>query len=204
MQTSFQSKGETLSATLYANVTGGLHSTNCGVVLCPPHPLYGGTRNDTRLVRIAKKLAEHNITALCFDYGSYGKGIKEVHHTLDAIAFMRKQVTPVGLLGYSFGAVVASNAAAHSDIRGFVAMSTLRTVNGLTATFEADCAKLFIHGKRDAVAPFADFKHLYREAKGKKEKLVLDTDHFYMDNHPMTIDSVSEAIRKFFENELIT
>jgi len=197
MLISFISKGETLPATLYAS------SSVCGVVLCPPHPLYGGSRNDTRIVRIAKELTLHDISALCFDFGSYGKGVNEVQNTLDAVSFMRERVKFVGLLGYSFGAVVASNAAAHAEIQGFVAMSILRKVNGLTASLEFDSAKLFIHGKRDTVAPYADFERLYREVKGRKEKLVLDTDHFYLDNYPTTIDSASEVIRKFFEKVLI-
>jgi len=197
MQISFMSKGEILPATLYAS------SSACGVVLCPPHPLYGGSRNDTRIVRIAKELTLRGISSLCFDYGSYGKGVKEVQNTLDAVSFMRERVKSVGLLGYSFGAVVASKAAADADIKGFVAMSILRKVNGLKASLEFDSAKLFVHGKRDTVAPYEDFERLYREAKGRKEKLVLDTDHFYLDNYPTTIDSASETIRKFFEKMLV-
>lgn len=197
MKISFISKGETLPATLYAN------SSYFGVVLCPPHPLYGGKRNDTRIVRIAKGLASHSISALCFDYGSYGKGVKEIQNTLDAVSLMHKRVKFVGLLGYSFGAVVASNVAEHAEIEGFVAMSILKQVNGLKAKLDSDSPKLFVHGKRDTVAPYADFKRLYSEAKGRKKKLVLDTDHFYMDNYPVTIESASEVIRKFFEKVLI-
>ena len=123
-EASFKSKGEILPATFYDN-------SSVGVVLCPPHPLYGGSKNDTRIVRVARELASHNISALCIDYGSYGKGVKEVENILDAASWMRKRVRSLGLLGYSFGAVVASNAAARTEVKGFVAMSILRRVNGL-------------------------------------------------------------------------
>ena len=119
---SFESNGKTLSATLYGN-------SSVGVVLCPPHPLFGGSRRDIRIVRVARELALHNISALCMDYGSYGKGAKEVENVLDAISWMRKKVNSLGLLGYSFGAVVASNAVARTEIDGFVAMSILRKVD---------------------------------------------------------------------------
>lgn len=192
MQTSFRSNDETLFATLYG-------SSSVGVVLCPPHPLYGGRRNDTRVVKVAKELSLHDISALCMDYGRYGKGINEVKNVLDAISFMRKRVNSLGLLGYSFGAVVASNVAARSEIDGFVAMSILKKVNGLKANLDFSCPKLFVHGVHDTVAPYSEFERLYTEARGVKKKLVLDTDHFYMEDYPATINSVSEKIREFFE-----
>lgn len=192
----FESRGEILPATLYEARS---NTSSAGVVLCPPHPLYGGNRNDTRIVKVATELGTHNILALCIDYGSYGKGIKEVQNAVDAISFMRKRVSFLGLLGYSFGAVVASNAAARVKINGFVAMSILNRVNGLAATLDFDCPKLFVHGKHDSVAPYSDLESLFREARGRKQKLILDTEHFYMENYPTMIDLAAENIRRFFE-----
>lgn len=192
MEISFKSRGETLVATLN-------DSSSVGVVLCPPHPLYGGSRKDTRIVRVARELALHDISALCIDYGSYGKGVKEVPNVLDAISFMRKRVKSLGLLGYSFGAVAASNAAVRAEIDAFVAMSILKKVNDLAANLDFDCPKLFVHGRRDNVASYSEFEHLYTEARGRKEKLVLETDHFYMEDYPIIIDSASRSIRRFFQ-----
>lgn len=191
-EVTFRSKGESLLATFY-------DSSSVGVVLCPPHPLYGGNRNDTRIVKIARELVSHNISALCIDYGSYGKGVKEVENVLDAVSWMRKKVCSLGLLGYSFGAVVASNAAARAEVKGFVALSLLKKINGLEANLDFDCPKLFVHGKLDYVAPYPEFENLYAKARGRKEKFVLDTDHFYMENYPATISSASKKIREFFE-----
>lgn len=190
-QLSFTSGQETLQATMYAD-------SPVGVVLCPPHPLHGGSRADTRIVRVARELASHNISALCIDYGRYGKGVTEIQNVQDAISFMRERVDSLGLLGYSFGAVVASNAAVYAKIDGLVAISILKRVNSLEASLMADCPKLFVHGKRDKVALYTDFENLYAEARGTKEKLVLDTDHFYMDNYPTIINSVSKIIARFF------
>lgn len=192
MHVSFKSGDETLQAMLYGN-------SSVGVILCPPHPLYGGSRNDTRLVRVAKELFSNGISALCVDYGSYSKGVKEVQNILDSVSFMQKKVYSIGLLGYSFGAVVASNAAAQAEVSCFVSMSILRNVNGLKAVLDFDCPKLFVHGKRDIVTPYSDFEKLYNEAKERKEKLVLDTDHYYMDNYPKTIQLASRTICRFFE-----
>lgn len=188
----FKSKGESLPATLFG-------TSSVGVVLCPPHPLYGGGRTDLRIVRVAKELAGHSISALCIDYGRYGKGVREVQNTLDAISFMRKRVNFLGLCGYSFGAVVASNAAIKTEIDGFAALSILKKVNGLEVNLDFACPKLFVHGRRDNVASYSEFEQLYIETRGSKEKLVLDTDHFYMENYPTIIDFASKGIRRFFE-----
>ena len=196
MQISFKSKGEKLLATLYNE------TSLVGVVLCPPHPSYGGSRYDTRIVKVAKVLALHNISSLCMDYGSYGKGVNEVENVLDAISLMEKRVHSLGLLGYSFGAVVASNAVARAEIKGFVAMSILEKVNSLKANLNFDCPKLFVHGRYDTVARYSDFKHLYAETRGTKEKLILDTDHFYMENYPIIIDTASKRICQFFQEVL--
>lgn len=194
-QVSFRSRDETLSATLYGNAS-------LGVILCPPHPLFGGSRRDTRIVRVARELAANNISALSVDYGSYSQGITEVQNVVDATSFMRSKVDSLGLIGYSFGAVVASNAATQVEINAFAAISILKKVDGLYADLNFDCPKLFVHGKRDNVAPYSDFVALYRKAEGRKEKLVLDTDHFYMDNYPTTIDRVANSICKFCEDAL--
>jgi len=188
---------EILHGTLYGD-------SEVGVVLCPPHPLYGGNRNDTRLVRIAKELALHNISTLCIDYGTYGRGIKEVQDVLSAVSYMGKRVRSLGLGGYSFGAVVASNAASKaSKIRGFVAVSILKRVNGLEASLEFICPKLFIHGRHDDIASYSEFERLYSKVKGKKEKLILDTDHLYLENYPEAIDLASKRICEFFSKLLL-
>ena len=129
--------------------------------------------------------------------------MREVQYVVDAAAFMRtKGISPLGLLGYSFGAVVASNAAVAAKADGFVAMSILRRINDLTAKLDSECPKLFVHGRRDNLASYSDFERLYTEAKGAKQKLILDTDHFYMDNYPTVIKTAAETIRKFFQESL--
>jgi alpha/beta superfamily hydrolase len=113
-----------------------------------------------------------------------------------------KGISSLGLLGYSFGAVVASNAAATAKADGFAAMSILRHVNDLTAKLDSECPKLFVHGRRGKLASYSDFERLYAEAKGVKQKLVLNTDHFYMDNYPTVINAAAETIRRFFQESL--
>ena len=124
---------------------------------------------------------------------------QEVENVLDAVSWMRKRLHFLGLLGYSFGAVAASNAAARTEIEGFVAMSILKKVDCLKANLDFDCPKLFVHGKLDDIAPYPDFEYIYANTKGRKERLVLNTGHFYVEDYPATINSASKRIREFFE-----
>lgn len=184
---------KTLRGTLY-------DVSDVGVVLCPPHPMMGGSRYDDRLVLLSKKLASQGISALCFDYGDYGKGITEIGDVLSAISYLKETKRNIGVLGYSFGAVVSSNAVskASKDVDGFVTMSILKRVDKVKADLSSNCPKLMINGKKDPIVPYKEFEGLCAEAKGEKESLILDTDHFYGG----VMDIVTEKVYEFFNKVL--
>jgi len=174
-------------ATLYGK-------SSYGVVLCPPHPMYGGSRSDSRLVAAANELASHDISALCIDYCFYAGGTGETEDTLVALRYLKEKTSSLGLLGYSYGAVIAANAAAEfHDIMGLVLLSPLKRVNSLEINLSSSCRKLIIYGACD---PFVveDIDELYLSSKGKKQRLCLDTDHFYFGYEK----AVADATREFF------
>ncbi|MDF2956220.1 alpha/beta hydrolase [Candidatus Alkanophaga liquidiphilum] len=173
------------------------------VVLCPPHPLFGGCRHDVRLVRIAECLADADISSLRLDYSKYSGGASEVEDVLSVLSFAVCEFKAVGVLGYSFGAVVSSNAVARAlenglDVKAFAALSILRRVNGLEATLSFRLPKLFIYGRFDFVAPLSEFEQLFEAASEPKERLVLDTDHFYGG----VINDAAEQVCEFFSRYL--
>jgi alpha/beta superfamily hydrolase len=94
------------------------------VVLCHPHPLYGGTMHSAVIVAIARLLADkggERVATLRFNYrgvgaseGRYGEGLGEV---MDARAALRALAArapraKVTMCGYSFGTWVGLRAAA--------------------------------------------------------------------------------------------
>jgi len=94
------------------------------VVLCHPHPLYGGTMHSAVVVAIARLLADkggERVATLRFNYrgvgaseGRYGEGLGEV---MDARAALRALAArapraKVTMCGYSFGTWVGLRAAA--------------------------------------------------------------------------------------------
>jgi len=96
-----------------------------GVVLCHPHPLYGGSMHSAVILAIAKVLGEKGPEAtavLRFNYrgvpgseGSYGQGLAEVNDVRAAIRELRANIgqsAPITLVGFSFGTWVGLRGAA--------------------------------------------------------------------------------------------
>jgi alpha/beta superfamily hydrolase len=120
------------------NLEGRLVIPPCagaGVVICHPHPLYGGSMDNNVVYAISRALAKKGIASLCFNFrgvgrseGAHDGGQGEIDDTLAAIAFMagRSEIESgrVGLAGYSFGGAVALNAAMQSGrIKAVAAVS---------------------------------------------------------------------------------
>ncbi len=93
------------------------------VVLCHPHPLYGGTMHSAVVLAIAKVLAERGgsrVAHLRFNYrgvgaseGRYAEGLGEIDDARAALQVLRAQVprAKVTVCGYSFGTFVGLRAA---------------------------------------------------------------------------------------------
>ncbi len=92
------------------------------VVLCHPHPLYGGTMHSAVVLAIAKVLAERggmDVAHLRFNYrgvgtseGKYGEGLGEIDDARAAIRALRAEApgAKVSVCGYSFGTFVGLRA----------------------------------------------------------------------------------------------
>ena len=89
-----------------------------GVVVCHPHPLYGGSMSNNITMSVCQALATASIIALRFNFrgvgrseGNFANGVGEQEDVKAAITFLSsvEKVNParVGLVGYSFSTAVA-------------------------------------------------------------------------------------------------
>jgi alpha/beta superfamily hydrolase len=80
-----------------------------GVVVCHPHPQYGGNRFNTVVGALFRALPESGFLTLRFDFRSGGgDGIAERLDVVAALDALDARVeVPLALTGYSFGAAVA-------------------------------------------------------------------------------------------------
>jgi alpha/beta superfamily hydrolase len=155
------------------------------VVACPPHPQFGGTRSDRRLVAVGEALAGRGVACLRFDYGEWDEGRGEREDAWSALRWAADGFDRVGLFGFSFGAGVALLAAASTDV-GLGAVSVLAPAARLAdadldavATLDAlDVPVQVVYGSRDDTV---DWKPVVERARERGDSVVeFSADHFFV------------------------
>lgn len=89
-----------------------------GVVICHPHPLYGGSMDNNVVITIQKSAAAHGWATLRFNFrgvgssgGRYGHGEGETEDLLAAFGHLQQSgCRRVHVAGYSYGAWIALRA----------------------------------------------------------------------------------------------
>lgn len=183
------------------------------VVLCHPHPLYGGTMHSAVVLAVAKVLAERagdRVACLRFDYrgvgaseGSYDEGRGETLDVRAAIDFVREHVPgkPITVCGYSFGTWVGLRAAslehAHGDIDRVVliapAVRIFEFVQQDAAQLRAPIA-IFV-GDNDEFCDVAEAEALARTI-GATLEVLPDSDHYFLRSRRKLAERVVPALER--------
>src|SRR5512143_29516 len=129
------------------------------VVVCHPHPLYGGNMFNNVVHAVCSKLGKDSLAWLKFNFrgvgrsgGRYAEGIGEQDDARAAVSFAELQegVDPmkIGICGYSFGSIIAlAVAAKDSRVKAVAGISPFIQPPGLLD--RCSCPKLFVAGTRD-------------------------------------------------------
>lgn len=161
------------------------------VVVCHPHPLYGGAMDNNVVIAVCQALSVESIATLRFNFrgvggsdGFFGQGIGEQEDVRAALSFLSTlegvDAGKIGLAGYSFGAGVALSAAPQED--------SVQAVAGISpplSSFGADLKgyckpKLFLCGSGDTFIPAEELLHLVKETGEPKQcEIVPGADHFW-------------------------
>jgi hypothetical protein len=161
-------------------------------MLCPPHPLMGGSRFDIRLEKIASELLRNNISVMRFDYQQpFRSGIGEMEDAKKCLGYLKERHDFIAIVGYSFGSVVASNISDYCNVAVYI--SPLPSINSITFE-DSDIPKLFIIATKDQFVSLDESLKLYEEASNPKELVKIDTDHFYFGKFDVLAKSVTEFI----------
>ena len=132
-------------------------------VLCHPHPLHGGTMDNKVVQTLARAFVQLGYRAVRFNFrgvgaseGGWDEGRGEIDDALAVIAAMRRDGEPLLLAGFSFGAYVASQAAARlpDDAKPQrLALVGPSTQKQQMPAVPADT--VVIHGEADDVVPLS-------------------------------------------------
>ena len=175
------------------------------VLLCHPHPLYGGTLHNKVVYHAMKTFTECGLPVLRFNFRGVGRS-QGVHdggrgEQGDAQAGVRWLLeaygTPVLAAGFSFGAHVALRCGCdHPSVAALVSLGTPVEAGDRHYTYEflQNCRKpkLFLSGTCDPFGPVDRVEAaLAGAAEPKQLRWVEGADHFFVGQ----LDSMRQQLR---------
>jgi len=158
------------------------------VVVCHPHPLYGGNMDNNVVVPVCEALVEAAVASLRFNFrgvgasqGRFAQGIGEQEDVKAALTFLSsaEHIDPgsIGLCGYSFGAsVVMPVAGGDPRVQAMALVSPLITLYTSLKWFTKP--KLLICGSNDEVVTLAELQRFVDELPEPKDsEIIFGADH---------------------------
>jgi hypothetical protein len=193
-----------LEAELFLSKLG---TENVLILICHPHPQYGGNMINNVVSGVFNKLVRNDISCIRFNFrgvgrstGSHSNGtgeLSDVHACIDFVINERK-FEKIFLCGYSYGAVIGCSAVEYSDkIVGYISISFPWDFMGskYKELSQSSKPKLFIQGDKDTVAHYGNFqKNFDYYLDPKKKKIVEGADHFYGNYEEQVADIVLEFL----------
>jgi uncharacterized protein len=175
------------------------------VVICHPHPVYGGTMDNRVVYRTGKAANRAGFAALRFNFrgvgnstGQYDQGIGEKDDVTAAIDWLEKKypAKPLAFAGYSFGAWVGLQIAGRDPhIKALLGLGL--PLNLYDLDFLSDCRKpaLYILGTRDEFCSLENLAKLESRLPAIAHvQRIEGADHFFSGQ----IDIVEKLITDFF------
>jgi alpha/beta superfamily hydrolase len=172
------------------------------VVLCHPHPLFGGTMHNKVVYRLARGLRESGAVVLRFNFrgvgqseGAHGYVTGEIEDARSALAWLRERYPelPFALAGFSFGARVITQFGCSIAGADWLLAAGFPTRYGPVEYLET-CAipKIFVQSTNDQYGPRAEFEELIARVADPKQLIWIEsTDHFFAGG----LDELEEAVR---------
>ncbi len=174
------------------------------VVLCHPHPRYGGSMLTPVIMTVEQVFAEAACTRLAFNFrgvggsqGSYGEGRAEVADVTGALDFLEQtfaQRPPCMIVaGYSFGSVVGGRVASTDPRVGvYLGIAPRLNLDDFGFLRSATCRVALVGAEHDEFCDRSRLETLCRSLVGRSWLRVLDTDHCITGR----LDDLAEACRE--------
>lgn len=166
-------------------------SSSVGMVLCHPHPLYGGDMNNNVVMALYHACIAEGWPTLRFNFrgtggssGRFADGIGEQEDVKAACQFLQTEtgVSQIIMIGYSFGAAVGCAIVDKmSSVMGYCAISYPFTfIPEFVKTAHTTKPKLFVMGTKDNFTTVSAFQEAMEQMPEPKETHLLPgIDHFW-------------------------
>ena len=161
-----------------------------GLVVCHPHPLYGGDMDNPVVVRAAEVATQGGLSTCRFNFrgvgrssGAHAKGEREQDDVKAALALLGRRLpagAPLGLAGYSFGAwVSASVAASGTSLAALCLIAPPLSMFDFATLAGSNCELLIVAGTRDTYCPTAGLAPLTEQVPTARVEIIEGADHFF-------------------------
>jgi alpha/beta superfamily hydrolase len=185
-------------------------STKGGVILCHPHPQYGGDMYNPVISTAADAASREGFSTLRFNFrgvgrsgGSYSEGVGEREDAKAAIDYLYSALghadSPLTLLGYSFGAWAALPVGMQDNrVKGMVAIAPPLGLYDFGFLEGSKKIKLLVAGNQDLFCPITLLESFFERLEEPKSLAIIEgADHFFFVHHRALI----EPLRKFLSSE---
>lgn len=175
------------------------------VVMCHPHPLFGGTLHNKVVYQVARTMDRLGLPVLRFNFrgagmseGTHDRGRGELDDVRAALSFVAGEYpgVPLVVAGFSFGCWVGLRVGCE-DSRVVELIGLGAPVSDSDFSYLAKCDKqrLFVTGERDEFGPPANLERLvatFPEKIRRETQIVIvpGVDHFFVGK----LEKVDEAI----------
>ena len=178
------------------------------VVICHPHPLYGGTLDNKVVHTLARAFVDLGFRTVRFNFRGVGKSAGSFAHAdgetddlLAVVAWVRAQRPNdrLWLAGFSFGAYVVLRAAVQAKVDGLVTVAPAVHLYDFAALNLPTCPWLLIQGEADEVVPVEKVRAWLAGISVQPEVLFLpEIGHFFHQRLP----ELGTALRNFVPGHL--
>ena len=187
-------------------------NNNLGVIVCHPHPQYGGTMAFPVVRKLYKAFGNLGYPSLRFNFrgvgnsdGISGNGEGEREDFISVCKFLLHGgfgVKRILVIGYSFGATIgASVASEFAEIIGYVAISyPFSFIPQFISQAQINKPKFFIIGDRDDFTTLEIFQKEYNNMPEPKDiKIFPGVDHFWSGSENILTDTIMNWFNNNFK-----
>ncbi len=163
-----------------------------GVVICHPHPLFGGNMDNNVVLAVSFSLVEQGFATLRFNFrgvgnsdGEHSKGEQEHQEVLGAFEMLKAwpgvDSRRLGLSGYSFGtSVILGSSAVQKKARSIALISPNIRALSDTPLKKSRTPTLIITGSRDKLVEAENLQaNLDAFARPPEFTVISGADHFW-------------------------
>jgi uncharacterized protein len=164
-------------------------SPGAGIVICHPHPLYGGDMDNPVVVRAQEVGAGLGFATLRFNFrgvgasgGAHGGGVGEQEDARAALDALAKAVggAPLALAGYSFGARIAALVGCQDRrVVGLALIAPPLAMYDFGCLEGARIPTLMVAGTIDSYCPPAELARLAERFPWATAVSIEGADHFF-------------------------